>query len=87
MAERELRGFDFSGRPLYWPTREEMARPQPLTEEWDAVEALSDGRIITVTGYDPETGKYSYHEVDDRNNILWDKPIEQETIDREYADL
>ena len=86
MAERRLRGFNFSGKPIYWPTDEELARPQPRTEEFDCIETLSDGRMVTQTGYDPETGKYSYHEVDYANNILWDKPIEQETIDREYAD-
>lgn len=80
--ERRLRGTDFSGRPVYAPTREEMARPGPITEEFDEQEALPDGRLIAQTGYDPATGTESFHEIDADGAILWDKPITREDVDR-----
>ena len=74
--QRRLRGVDFSGRPMYAPTREEMAREWPITEEFDELNSLPDGRIIAQTGYDPDTGVESFHETDHAGNIFWDKPID-----------
>ena len=80
MAERKVVGFNYAGRPVFELTDEELAKPAPHTEEFDCVEALPDGRLITETGYDDATKTYSYHEVDDRGNIRWDKPIDQEDV-------
>ena len=83
MGDREVVGTDYSGRPVLAPTREELARPQPITGDelvFDEVQALDDGRLITETGYDDATGRHSWHEVDDRGNVLWDKPIDPEDL-------
>ena len=81
---RELRGFAYDGTPVFAPTRKELARKQPLTEEFDCVQQLSDGRLVTETGWNPERNTYQFHEVDQRGNVLWDKPIDQATVEREF---
>ena len=68
---------------MFSPTEEELARSQPVTEDeliFDEVQTLDDGRLIIETGYDDATKTYSWHEVDDRGNILWDKPIDPKDI-------
>ena len=79
---RRLRGTNFDGTPVYAPTREEMAREWRITEEFDEIDSLPDGRIIVQTAYDSDTGVESFHEADYAGNIFWDKPVDQADVER-----
>ena len=77
MADREPVGVDYSGRPVFSPTDEELRAMSAADyeEEFDEVLVLADGREVAITGYDDATKTYRYHEVDDRGEILPDKPV------------
>ena len=82
MAHREVVGVNYSGRPVFSPTDEELRAmsASDYEEEFDEVLVLEDGREVAITGYDDATKTYRYHEVDDRGEILPDKPVDPKDV-------